>query len=360
MRAPPRRGREFTAIASTLEEMFRLLGILFTVLLAIATAVVVWPQFFRLEQTFPFAQIVAARGVVLGAFLVVAALALLLLLARPLRGFAASVLIVALLGAGATAAVGLVRGFGGDSLPAATEGSIRVLTWNTAGDKVSAEQVAQQILDRDADIVALPETTEAVGEQIAVMLREQGRPMWVHHVQFQPDVVDGPKSWHTTVLVSTDLGEYSVIESSEDGSSNTGSVPSAVLMPVDGSGPTVVAVHAVAPRMEDMEQWRSDLRWIADQCPEGDFVLAGDFNATVDHMAGLGVDGGDMGFCRDAASRSGNGLSGTWPSSLPALLSTPIDHVMASPNWTPTGSVVIDDAGGSDHRGLVVQLEPAG
>lgn len=340
--------------------MLRLLGILFTVLLAIATAVVVWPQFFHLEQTYPFAQIVAARGVVLAAFLLIAVLALLLLFARPLRGFAASVLIVALLGAGATGVIGALRGFGTGSLPAATDTSVRVLSWNTAGDKVSASQIAQQILAQGADVVALPETTEAVGEEIAVMLREQGHPMWVHHVQFQPDVVDGPKSWHTTVLVSPDLGEYSVIESSEDGSNNTGSVPSAVLMPVDGSGPTIVAVHAVAPRMEDMDQWSSDLRWIADQCPEGDFLLAGDFNATVDHMAGLGVEGGDMGYCRDVASRTGNGYMGTWPSSLPALLSTPIDHVMASPNWIPTGSVVIDDAGGSDHRGLVVQLEPVG
>jgi endonuclease/exonuclease/phosphatase (EEP) superfamily protein YafD len=340
--------------------MLRLLGILFTVLLAIATAIVVWPQFFHLEQTYPFAQIVAARGVVLAAFLVVAVLAMLLLFARPLRGFAASVLIVALLGAAATGVIGMLRGFGFGALPAATETSLRVLSWNTAGDNVSAPQIAQQILDQGADIVALPETTEAVGEEIAVMLREQGHPMWVHHVQFQPDVVDGPKSWHTTVLVSPDLGEYSVIESSENGSNNTGSVPSAVLMPVDGSGPTIVAVHAVAPRVEDMVQWSSDLRWIADQCPEGDFVLAGDINATVDHMAGLGVDGGDMGYCRDVASRTGNGYSGTWPSSLPTLLSTPIDHVMASPNWTPTGSVVIDDAGGSDHRGLIVQLEPTG
>ncbi|WP_314423247.1 endonuclease/exonuclease/phosphatase family protein [uncultured Microbacterium sp.] len=340
--------------------MLRLLGILFTVLLAIATAVVVWPQFFHLEQTYPFAQIVAARGVVLAAFLLIAVLALLLLFARPLRGFAASVLIVALLGAGATGVIGALRGFGTGSLPAATDTSVRVLSWNTAGDEVSASQIAQQILAQGADVVALPETTEAVGEEIAVMLREQGHPMWVHHVQFQPDVVDGPKSWHTTVLVSPDLGEYSVIESSEDGSNNTGSVPSAVLMPVDGSGPTIVAVHAVAPRMEDMDQWSSDLRWIADQCPEGDFLLAGDFNATVDHMAGLGVEGGDMGYCRDVASRTGNGYMGTWPSSLPALLSTPIDHVMASPNWVPTGSVVIDDAGGSDHRGLVVQLEPVG
>ncbi|MFS0893239.1 endonuclease/exonuclease/phosphatase family protein [Microbacterium sp. 179-I 3D3 NHS] len=340
--------------------MFRLLGILFTVLLAIAAAVVVWPQFFHLEQTYPFAQLVSARGIVLAGFLGVAVLALLLLLARPLRGFAASILIVALLGAGASALVGAARGFGSAALPEKTAGSLRVLTWNTAGQAVSAEHIAQQILDQGADIVALPETTEEVGEQIALMLREQGHPMWVHHVQFRPDVPNGPQSWQTTVLVAPDLGEYSVIESSKDGSSNTGSVPSVVLMPVDGDGPTVVAVHAVAPRQEEMEQWRTDLQWIADQCPEGDFILAGDFNATVDHMAPLGVDGGDIGYCRDAASRTGNGLTGTWPSSLPALAGAPIDHVMASPNWRPSGSVVLDDAGGSDHRALIVQLEPAG
>lgn len=340
--------------------MFRLLGILLTVLFAIATAVVVWPQFFRLEQTYPFAQLVAARGLVLGGFLVIAVLALLLLLSRPLRGFAASILIVALLGAAATGVIGATRGFGVAALPERTDTSLRVLTWNTAGEAVSAEQIAREILEQEADVVALPETTEEVGERIALMLREQGHPMWVHHVQFRPDVEDGPQSWQTTVLVAPELGEYSVIESSKDGSNNTGSVPSAVLMPIDGDGPTIVAVHAVAPRMEEMQQWQSDLQWIADQCPAGDFILAGDFNATVDHMASLGIDGGDIGYCRDVASRTGNGMSGTWPSSFPALAGAPIDHVMASANWRPTGSAVLDDAGGSDHRALIVQLEPAG
>ncbi|MFT4259014.1 endonuclease/exonuclease/phosphatase family protein [Microbacterium sp.] len=340
--------------------MLRLLGILLTVLLAIATAIVVWPQFFRLEQVYPFAQIVAARGAVLVVLLALAVIALLLMISRTVRGFAASVLIVALLGVGATALIGVNRGFGRDTLPAPTATSIRVLGWNTAGEAVSADTIAREILEHDADIVALPETTEAVGEQVAIMLREQGHPMWVHSVKYNPEVANGPSSWQTTVLVSPDLGEYSVIESASDGTSNTGQVPSVVLMPIDGTGPTIVAVHAVAPRMQELQQWRSDLQWIADQCPQGDVILAGDFNATIDHMAPLGVDGGDIGYCRDVAARTGNGFSGTWPSSLPALLSAPIDHVMASSNWLPTGSLVIPDAGGSDHRGIIVQLEPAG
>lgn len=337
--------------------MFRLLGVLVTVLFAIASAVVVWPQFFQLEQTYPFAQLVAVRGLVLAAFLAIALLSLLLLLARPLRGFAASILIVALLAAAATGAIGAMRGFGTGALPEKTDASVRVLTWNTAGEAVAAETVADAVLAQQADVVTLPETAESVGERIAVMLREQGQPMWVHHVRFG-DVENGPQAWETTILISPELGDYSVIASSEDGSSNTSSVPSAVVMPLSGTGPTIVAVHAVAPRIEAMEHWQSDLKWIADQCPEGDFILAGDFNATLDHMAGLGTGGGDMGYCRDAASRTGTGVTGTWPASYPEILGAPIDHVMASQNWEPTGSLVLD-ASGSDHRALVVQLDPA-
>ena len=223
---------------------------------------------------------------------------------------------------------------------------------------MSAQTIADTIRDQQVDVVALPETSEEVGEQIALKMREAGNPMWVHHVNIRPDVTNGPQAWQTTILISAKLGEYSVIDSSTDGSSNTGSVPSAVAMPVNGEGPTIVAVHAVAPRPEAMTRWKSDLLWIADQCPEGDFILAGDFNATVDHMAGLGMDGGTMGHCRDVASTTGNGMVGTWPADLPRLLGAPIDHVMASANWRASGSIVLEDSGGSDHRAIVAQLEP--
>ncbi|WP_313357828.1 endonuclease/exonuclease/phosphatase family protein [Microbacterium sp.] len=339
--------------------MLRLIGILLSALFAIATAVLVWPQFFRLELTFPITQIIASRAALAGAFLGVALVAALLLFARPLRGFAASILIIALLGAGANGVVGAVRGFGSDALPQKTDESVRVLSWNTAGAAVSADTIAGVIADQQIDVVSLPETSEEVGEQIAIMVRDAGRPMWVHHVNIHPDVPDGPQAWQTTILISADLGEYSVIDSSRDGSSNTGAVPSAVAMPVDGTGPTIVAVHAVAPRQNAMPQWRSDLEWIADQCPEGEFILAGDFNATLDHMASFGTDGGTMGRCADAAASTGNGMIGTWPAGLPRLAGAPIDHIMSSPEWKATGTLVLDESGGSDHRALVAQLEPA-
>lgn len=339
--------------------MLRLVGILFTALFAIATAILVWPQFFQLELTFPIAQIVASRTSLAVGFLVIAVLAALLLFARPMRGVAASILIVSLIGAGSIGVIGALRGYGDGSLPEKTDGAVRVLTWNTAGAAVSAQTIAGVIDEQQADVVALPETSEEVGEEIAIRMREAGRPMWVHHVNIRPDVPNGPQAWQTTILISVELGEYSVIDSSRDGSSNTGSVPSAVAMPVDGTGPTIVAVHAVAPRQDAMTKWRTDLEWIADQCPEGEFILAGDFNATLDHMASFGTAGGTMGRCVDAAASTGNGLVGTWPAELPRLAGAPIDHIMSSPEWKATGTAVLEDSGGSDHRAVVAQLERA-
>ncbi|GAA4188886.1 endonuclease/exonuclease/phosphatase family protein [Microbacterium oryzae] len=342
--------------------MLRLLGILVTVLFAIATAIVTWPSFFRLEQTFPVAQLAALRGAVVVVLAVVTIFFLLLAVIRPMRGFALSMALVSAIGAISGGVVLGVRGYGTDSLPEATDTSVRVMTWNTEGNAMGADEIAQTAVAMGVDVVALPETAEYVGEEVAVAMRDLGSPMWVHHVALRPEVQDGPQAWETTVLISPELGDYSVIEASSDLTSNTEVVPSVVAMPVDGEGPIVVAVHAVSPQPEYMDAWAEDLRWVADQCAGGNVILAGDFNATIDHMASLGVDGGDLGACTDAASETGNGGVGTWPTGVPALLAAPIDHVMHSAAWTATGSLVLtnlDDAG-SDHRPLVVQLEPAG
>ncbi len=339
--------------------MLRLLGILVTVVIAIAAAVLTWPSFFRVDRHFPVAQIVAFRGILLLAFVAALVLALLLLFARPIRGFAGSVAIVVAIAVVAGTVILTGRGVGTDRLPEMTDTSVRVLTWNTAGSATSAEQIAQIAVAMTADIVTLPETTIETGEQVAITMRELGHPMWAHHAEYSTTEWDAGS---TTILISPRLGDYSVIESSRDGSSNTSTVPSAVAMPTDGEGPIVVAAHAVAPRRSYMQEWRDDLQWLADQCSAGNVILAGDFNATVDHMRALGVDGGTLGRCYDVAEETGNGAVGTWPTELPALLGAPIDHVMTTPEWTATGSLVLGslDGSGSDHRPLVVQLEPAG
>lgn len=338
--------------------MLRLVGILFTVLCAIGAAVLTWPEFFRVDQFFPIAQIVSFRGLLAIAFALAAGVALLLAIARPLRAFALSLAMIAVIAAGANGVILAARGLGTETLPDKTAESIRVMTWNTAGSATSPEAVAQIAVAMDADIVTLPETTIETGEQVALAMRDLGHRMWAHHAEYG---TDGWDARSTTLLISPDLGDYAVIESSQNGTSNTSTVPSAVAMPTSGVGPIVVAVHAVAPRPSYMAFWRDDLRWLADQCSESNVIMAGDFNATLDHISRLGVDGGDLGLCHDVAVETGNGAVGTWPSDIPALAGAPIDHVMASSGWTPTGSLVLRsmDGSGSDHRPLIVQLEPS-
>lgn len=339
--------------------MLRLLGILLTVVFAIGAAVLTWPGFFRVDRIWPIAQIVSFRGLILVAFAIVLVAALLLALARPLRGFALSIALVAAVAVTANGVTLATRGLGTDALPAKTDTSIRVMTWNTAGPATPAETVAKIAVAMDADIVTLPETTIETGEQVAVAMRELGHPMWAHHAEYG---TDGWDARSTTLLISPDLGDYAVIESSQDGTSNTSTVPSAVAMPTSGKGPIVVAAHAVAPRPSYMQHWRDDLQWLADQCGNTNVILAGDFNATVDHMGSLGMDGGTLGLCHDSASETGNGAVGTWATDMPTLLGAPIDHIMASSGWRATGSLVLHSMARSesDHRPLVVQLEPAG
>jgi endonuclease/exonuclease/phosphatase (EEP) superfamily protein YafD len=337
--------------------VLRLLGILGTVLCAIAAAILTWPAFFRLERTFPIAQIVSFRGLLAVAFAIVVVVALLLAIARPLRGFALTVAVVAVVAAVANGSLVASRGTGTETLPAATDSSIRVMTWNTAGSATSPESVAQMAVAMDADIVTLPETTIETGEKVALAMRELGQPMWAHYTDYPSTQWDAGS---TTLLVSPELGDYAIIESSLDGSSNTSTVPSAVAMPTSGDGPIVVAAHAVAPRQSYMAYWRSDLQWLADQCADENVIMAGDFNATIDHMSSLGIDGGTLGRCHDGAVETGNGGVGTWSAQMPALMGAPIDHVMASSRWKPTGSLVLKstDGSGSDHRPLIVQFEP--
>jgi endonuclease/exonuclease/phosphatase (EEP) superfamily protein YafD len=340
--------------------VLRLLGILVSVLCAIAAAVLTWPGFFRVERMFPIAQIVSFRGILVLVFAAALVAALLLAIPRRARAFALTLALIAGLAAGANGAILVSRGgAGAEALPVKTDDSVRVMTWNTAGPATPPETIAKIAVAMDADIVALPETTIESGERVALAMRDLGHRMWAHHAE------DPSTEWDagsTTLLISPELGDYAVIESSLDGSSNTSTVPSAVAMPTTGDGPIVVAVHAVAPRPSYMQSWRDDLRWLADQCGDTNVILAGDFNATVDHMTGLGVGGATLGHCVDGALTTGNGAVGTWSVDIPSLLGAPIDHVMASRHWRASGALVLRslDESGSDHRPLIVQYEPAG
>ncbi len=335
--------------------MIRFISAAVVLLSAVALAILAWPQLFGFAHITPVAQIVALRGLAVAVALVGAlAFTVIALIAQPVRRFLASLAVLLLVFAAINTAVLASRGFGNLGFETEGEGDITVLSWNTLGDAPAAASVAGLALDTGADVVALPETTNAMGLDIAALMQDAGRPMWVLTVAY--DQVSKANS--TTLLVSTDLGEYAVDESVR----TTSVLPTVLARPVDGTGPTILAVHALAPIPPMLPGWQLDLASLAAACASGDVILAGDFNATLDHMSGLPrADGGTLGRCADAADATGNAAVGTWPTMLPPLLGAPIDHIMASPEWRVTGMRVIQshDGLGSDHRPVLAQLSRA-
>lgn len=333
----------------------RLLAAAVTLILAALLLVACWPQLFGLQQTMGVAQLVSLRGIAaLVAVLLAVLQTLVALLTHRARRFFAGLAVLLLAFAVISTGVLAVRGFGGGAFQTTADGDLVVLSWNTLGDAPGAEAIAELALEVDADVVALPETSHDAGEAVLALLAASGHEMQL--VDRQADQISKARS--TVLLISTALGKYV----RDDTVGTTPTLPSVVAVPADGTGPTFVAAHPVAPVAGEMQNWRDGLAWLAERCADADanVVVAGDLNSTLDHWAGLGSDVG-LAACDDVARAIGAAAVGTWPTLLPPLLGAPIDHVLATPSWQPIGFHVIEslDGAGSDHRPVVAQLRPA-
>lgn len=320
-----------------------------TLIVGLPLAVIlVWPQAFGAQRTAVVAQLVAFRAplaVALGVLAIVCAVVAVLRWRWAIAAGIAVVLGIAALGNGA---VLLARAGGGATV---FKGGVTVAAWNTQGGAASPSSIAELVLATDADIVALPETDESASAEVVRLLGSEGRMMIAATTRGQ----DGDSPIPTSVLIDVDLGEYRLDLSA----GSTPGLPSGVWRPVDGSGPTIVAAHPEPPLPGVMDQWRSGLSWIAERCEDPDVIVAGDLNATVDHLYGLGDGPGLIGECDDAASQSGAAAAGTWPATQPTWLASPIDHVLVGSGWAVRRVRVLtsfDDAG-SDHRPLVAVLD---
>lgn len=333
--------------------------VFFVLLLALAAALFVaaFPQTFGLEQRYYVAQVIAFRGILV---VVAVVLAIVLLFAglplRAARGLFSGAAVLLLVFAAVTGGVLVERGTGSTTFEAKVSGDVRVLAWNTLGGAPGATAIAKLAVDSRADIVSLPETTRKTANAVAAKMKAAKRPVNVLVLAY--DKTNSAES--TALLISTKLGTYRVVADDEGGTTKV--LPSVVARPADGSGPVIVAAHPAAPVKALMGDWRKGLEYLATLCSGESMIMAGDFNSTLDHQSGLGSKPSTtLGSCRDAAKASANGAVGTWPASVPALLAAPIDHVMATPDWSVSGFRVIttEDGAGSDHRPVLAQLTPA-
>ncbi|WP_405217975.1 endonuclease/exonuclease/phosphatase family protein [Agrococcus sp. Ld7] len=332
--------------------MLAILGWLLAIVIAGCLTVAAWPQAFGLEQAPVVAQVVSMRIGVVGIAIVLLLLFLAFVGWRRVRPFVLGVVSLLLAFVLVSSGIHLSRGVdASQTLSEGVDGDIVVLTWNTLGDEPGVDEIARIVDETGADAVMLPETTLTTGVAVAELLRETGKPFWVHTTGYSPSY----GALNTTLLISAALGEYTT--DLEVGGTRT--LPTVVARPDDGEGPVLVAAHPVAPVLGQMRNWRADLEFVAGLCDGSDsIIMAGDFNSTLDHWWQHRADGGDLGVCRDAATAVGAGAVGTWPTWAPVWLGTTIDHVVATPDWTPVAARVLtglDDAG-TDHRPVVVRL----
>ena len=334
----------------------------------------------RLSVVYPFAQLIALRsGLVVGfglMALVTGTSALIRILRREGGRRTTAVALILLIAAVGHAWVLCSRGLGNDeSAPAAIapagsisadpadwDGALTTFSFNTHYSEAHKVELAVAIRRAAAEVVVLPETSAEYGQAIADLLAQDGLRYTVFSAGDQKDDADP-----TTVLVSAVLGDY------EQAQAPAGAGHGTVLLRPAGEAelnghrrPTILGVHTHAPVPGSMEEWLASVEVVVGQCrgagsdgagqgPEPGLVIAGDFNATLDHAPMK-----DLGGCADAALEAGIGGVSTWPtSSHTTLLGSPIDHVLAdSATWSARSASVLA-LSGSDHRALVVELSAA-
>jgi len=324
------------------------------VALGVPLAVVLaFPRATGLAGLWLVAQSVAFRAV---AALGLTALATLLVLLRG-RARPARLALVGVVVLGAALQVGVLasRGYanapgaddassaGGPAEPAAPDDLV-VLAANTHAS-TTASDLASLVRSARADVVMLPETTRVVADDLAARLATSGMPMQVLVRRSSASPLSS-----TAMLVAARLGEYRIDSAPTPGRGTFTAVP------VDGAGagPTLVAIHTTAPTtLASMAYWRQTTGWATATCRRTDgAVVAGDFNATLDHPAFKDLDP-----CVDAAEVAGAAALGSWPSSVPRWLAAPIDHVLVDGrSWRVRSFAVLDVLPGSDHRPVVAHL----
>lgn len=216
-----------------------------------------------------------------------------------------------------------------------------VMTYN-ALDTLTEQDLAE-LLAQDPDFLVLPEVSPDT-----------------------PALAGGVEGYQ--VFASTSTAEYIAptltLVNERLGNYSASSVPmtfgALFLKPLEGAGPSLLAVHTAPPIPTYMSRWREDLDTIEAVATAGQVdLIAGDFNATLLHGSLASYAGLGSSYGKDAAL-SADAVEGTWPVS-GALnrfgLKAPIDHVLINqPDPARALSVQSRATGGSDHAALIAQV----
>lgn len=283
-----------------------------------------------LERGFPLVQLIAYTPY--GLLLSLLALLVVVLFRRWL---AAGFLLLAVL---ALALAVLPREIGGpEEVPGGQ--AVRILSTNLYGGHADATEVAALVRSRDVDLVAVQELTPRAVEN----LDRAGFSTDYPHRVLQP------------AAGATGGGIFSRWPLHDLGRLEAEFNQPVAAVEVPGSIPFQLAsVHPMAPSIPARTgQWAREFEMLP-AASSGDLplVLAGDFNATLDHVKLRDLI--DTGY-RDAAEVVGNGMVSTWPSRIEWKLPVTIDHVLAEAGIS-FGSYDVEKISGTDHRAVFAEL----
>ncbi|HEV3293448.1 MAG TPA: endonuclease/exonuclease/phosphatase family protein [Streptosporangiaceae bacterium] len=227
--------------------------------------------------------------------------------------------------------------------PAASGPTLRVLTVNLLCGRADAEVVVALVRRTGADVLFLQELTEDAVNRLKKAGLGDLMPQEVTELR------GGPRG----------SGIYSRFPLSERPplAPVHAAQPTAVLELPGGNAVEVGCVHPHPPKppwSRGVARWRRELAVLP---PPGEVprVLAGDFNATLDHALFRSVL--RLGYA-DAALQAGNALAPTWgPAGRLALIT--IDHVLVDRRCAVLASSV-HAVPGSDHRAVFAEVRLPG
>ncbi|MFI7700300.1 endonuclease/exonuclease/phosphatase family protein [Nonomuraea sp. NPDC049480] len=226
--------------------------------------------------------------------------------------------------------------------PAANGAPLRVLTVNLFG-RADARTVADLVREYDVEVFTALELTPAAVERLDAAGLNQLLPYRV--LKAEPGAIgSGIYAKHPVTELT---GLFTAIGHN---------MPAASMTLPGGSKVEIVAIHPNPPLGRMEAEWNAALRALPSpsegRAGSAIRVLAGDFNASLDHRAFRDLL--DRGYV-DAADQVGKGLVPTWPNfrAIPPIIA--IDHVVAD-RRVAVRRVEVADVPGTDHRGVFAEL----
>ncbi|MEV4379026.1 endonuclease/exonuclease/phosphatase family protein [Streptosporangium sp. NPDC049644] len=239
-----------------------------------------------------------------------------------------------------TAALGLSvlpRAFRSGDVVAGTP--LRVLTLNTLFGHAEPDAVMDLVRRLDPDVLSTQELTPGmVGK-----LEAAGLGGIMPYQVLEPEWSAGGSGLYSRYPLTPRENLFEAI----------GHNMPAALMTVPGAKPVeIIDVHPFPPLGRQVYDWTAALDALPSAAPDTIRILAGDFNASLDHAAMRRFL--DRGY-QDAADSAGEGLTPTWPVNkrVPPLIT--IDHVVVD-RRVGVNTVSVHSVPGTDHRAVFADL----